>query len=983
MDSGMVVSNSSEAGAGAIEYAAWIQQHEGTTEQLLAHRKAVAELRRPCHVSVLIAPGPDRAVLRSTLDSVLLQTWSNWDVLLLGARPEAGGLDRVLSAQVHVSPQRGQESLEQRVWRVSRGLPGNDLVLLLPHDVQLRPDALLHLAVAAGADPLCELVYWDDDVAGPDGPRDPRFRPSWSPEMLIAHFYLGTSFAFRNRLLQRHGLRAEAGDAAWWDLVLRADLPPERVLQVPRVLSRLRVREVPPPSADAHTVVAQHVQRRHGEQAAVVRDGNQFRVRWHLEPWPTVTVVIPTRHSRDLLTQAFASIANTGYRGLDVIVVDNGGRSEANEAWYARTTMGLDVQVIWWDAPFNYSAVNNAAAAVATGEVLILLNDDTRSEDPGWIEELVGWAVQPGVGEVGTNLTGADGRLVHGGVIVGMNGFADHLFAGERSDAATIFGPVRSYRNLSAVTAACLAVRRSTFAELGGFDERFQLCGSDVALGLDLRARGYRNICTPYGGVEHIESATRGSDIPAEDFAVSYWRYQTLLHAGDPYYSPNLSLECTRPRLRQPNEPTSLQRIQAPLGRSFELFRQSTDTAHTAHLARNLVATRETRERIQAMHKEHSDPFNVQTVTWFLPGIDSPFYGGWNTILRIIDHLEFVDGVSNRLVIHDSGPELFIRAAITAAFPRLQSVPIMCTPDPNRDFIERLPPADVGIATHWTTAYTVSHAPGLRRAFYLIQDFEPLFYPGGTMYALAEETYRLGLYAICNTENLLRTYRDRYGGRGMYFQPAVDRSIFYGSERREPGVGEPVTLFVYARPGHWRNCWELASAAIILAKERLGDRLRVVTAGSWASTPGDLQEASAMRHLGLLEYRATGDLYRSSQIGLTLTVSAHPSYLPLEMMACGGAVVAFDNPAGHWLLRSGENSVLAEMNATALADAILRMVDDVPFRDRLAARGLQTIDEQYSDWPAAISGIHRFLSDPGGHPMDAGVAGPPQLTSLY
>lgn len=963
-------------------YAGWLEDHEGSRELRLERRREVARLPRPRHVTIMAVPGPDGVVSRTGLDSILLQDWGAWDVWLLGERPAATGLDRVLAAQVHMSLPRDGDSLLDAVVRINRGLPRRDLVLVLPDGVELRPDALLHVGVAAAADPRCDLLYWDDDVIGDRGPSAPRFRPSWSPELLLSHFYLGSSFAFRARLLQQHGLRTETGDAAWWDFILRANLSGDRVLRVPRVLSRLRHRDEP--LTEAHQrVLSDHVATTYGGQATVGRDGGVMRLHWQLSRWPTVTVVIPTRHNRALMSRALGSIARAGYEGVDVIVVDNGERSGANEAWYAEGSAGLAPRVIWWDAPFNYSAVNNAAAREATGEVLLFLNDDTHSDEPGWMHELVGWAVQPGIGEVGAQLTGIDGRLRHGGVVVGLNGFADHLFAGMDPAATTLLGPIRCYRNLSAVTAACVAVRRSLFEEVGGFDERFELCGSDVGLGLDLLGRGHRNVCTPYGGITHVESATRGSYVPAQDFAVSFWRYQVMLRTGDPFFSPNLSLESTTPVLRGPAEATSMERVAGPLGRSFETFRQNMDPGPTRHFATQMVATRATRDAVRELHTASREPLTVRTVNWFLPGIDSPFYGGWNTILRIIDHLESVDGVSNRLLLDDPGPEGFVRAAITAAFPRLSAVPIHCTHDPVRLLTEHPMPADAGIATHWTTAYRAAAAPGLRRIFYLIQDFEPLFYPAGTMYALAEETYRLGLYGICNTENLLRIYRDDYSGTGMFFQPAVDRSVFHAQGRSELREDDPVTLFVYARPGHWRNCWEMASAAIAVAKERLGDRLRVVTAGSWASDPGDLVEAATMRHLGLLEYRATGALYREAQIGLTLTVSAHPSYLPLEVMACGATVVAFDNPAGHWLLESGENCLLTEMSVTSLADAVTRLVEDVEGRERLATGGLRRIDEQYSDWPAAISGIHPFLCDPEGRAMTTEAGRRPAPGGIY
>jgi glycosyltransferase involved in cell wall biosynthesis len=256
----------------------------------------------------------------------------------------------------------------------------------------------------------------------------------------------------------------------------------------------------------------------------------------------------------------------------------------------------------------------------------------------------------------------------------------------------------------------------------------------------------------------------------------------------------------------------------------------------------------------------------------------------------------------------------------------------------------------------------VAQFDGAPRRFYMIQDFEPMFYPAGTLYALAEESYRLGLYGICNTEHMRELYEARYGGHGMSFQPAIDPAVFHAEGRRyERTLEAPATVFVYARPGHWRNCWELASIALEELKSRLGDRVRIVTAGSWAR-PEDL--GSGIEHLGLLDYRETGALYRTCDVGVALTVSEHPSYLPLELMACGVPVVAFDNPAGYWALHDGENALLARRTVDALSGAIERIVLDPELGRTLSRGALRTIAEGHASWEKAFAGVYEFLTDP-------------------
>jgi glycosyltransferase involved in cell wall biosynthesis len=354
----------------------------------------------------------------------------------------------------------------------------------------------------------------------------------------------------------------------------------------------------------------------------------------------------------------------------------------------------------------------------------------------------------------------------------------------------------------------------------------------------------------------------------------------------------------------------------------------------------------------------------VRSVNWFMLGLDSPFYGGVNTALRIAERLRREHGVENRFVLATTPNEPFARSALAMTFPGLADSQIEFTDGRPGPGLDALPEADAAIATQWATAYVAAHFGGARRRFYLVQDFDPMFHPAGTNYALAEETLRFGFYGLCNTERVLDLYRGRYGGQGMSFMPAVDTSVFHADGRRPVDAKEgPVTIFIYARPGVWRNCWELASVALEELKRRLGQGVRIVTAGSWAR-PDDL--GRGIEHLGLLDYRETGALYRRCDVGVALTVSEHPSYLPLELLACGVPVVAFDNPAGDWILEDEQNCLRCPSTADGLREALERMAGDPALRARLSRRGLEDIAARHADWDAALAGIHPYLCDPQG-----------------
>lgn len=859
-----------------------------------------------------------------------------------------------------------QGAVEARVLTVATGTPMRDVlagaterfVLFLRAGSVLRPLALEQVAKQYRVDPVLRLVAFDSDSFDAQGERTaPRFRPAWSPEMMLGANYFGRAFAIRVDLA-RGVPSAAVDDHGIWRLLLAGEFADDTVDLIPRVLlSEPEGSTRPVRAADAAMVAA--VLSARGEAARATVDRGVVRVRFLPDEWPSVSIVVPTRHSRTNLERLLPSLAATDYPDFDVTVVDNGGRSTENEEWYAALDTDLDLHHEWWtEEPFNYSRVNTVTARSTRGDVLVFLNDDTEIVDPGWLREMVGLLLRRGVGTVGFQHRTADGLVQHGGVMVGPGGFAANLFAGMHPGDDSLIGPVGWYRDTLAVTGACVAIRREHFEEVGGFDERFQLTGSDVVLGLDQVIRGRRNAVIPFDAVRHFESLTRGAHAPRADSFASFWRYHPWIVGGDPYVSPNVSRLSPVPRFAALDDPTPLELALAGLGKPFVSDAQQSTISEdaTALLPVASISAAEV-EAVRATHAATSGRREVRTINWLLPGFDLPFFGGVNTALRIADKLHRDHGVVNRFFVNGHPNDEFYASAIAAAFPALEGAEVHNYYG-TEEGLAAIPPADAAIATFWLTARDVAKTSGTPRKFYLVQDYEPSFYPASTMFAMSEQTYRLGLYGICNTRSMHDIYAGGYEGTATYFTPAVDRGIFHPDGRPERADGDPVTIFAYARD-HFRNCWELVFAALSEIKRRHGDGVRIVAAGAKYLPP-----SADFIDLGLLDFRATGRLYRGTDIGVTMQISRHPSYLPLELMASGVAMTVPDSPWFRWLFDAGENARTTMMTVEDVVAGIDELVRDEQSRRRIAANGLETIDRSHSDWEAALDGLYDFLCDP-------------------
>jgi len=551
-------------------YVAWVQTHDTLSRKDLAvlRRKAEELPRQPTISVVMPVCNTPLEILDEAIRSVLDQAYGNWELCIADDASSAAGIRELLERHA------AKDSRIKLQFRDSRGnisaasntalqIATGEFVALLDHDDVLPPHALYWVAEAINRHPDARLLYSDEDKIDGQGRRfNPYFKSDFNYELFLTQNMVSHFGVYRRDLIcSLGGFRSGFDGSQDYDLALRvvAAIPRNQIVHIPRILYHWRAiagsvalsrNEKDFCAPAAWRAVTEHLQALGGVVERAPEAPMYHRIRHQLPTiLPLVSIVICTRDHEALLNRAVESIRTLStYPNYELVIVDNGSRDPQAVAYLAWLATQPGIHVVRDDSPFNYSRLNNGAVAHCRGEVLCLLNDDIEVVTSDWLEEMVSFVVKPDVGAVGARLWYPDGTLQHGGVIIGAGGVAGHAHLRLPKGSPGYFGRAVLQQELSAVTGACLMVRRGVFQEVGGLDEQIAVAFNDIDFCLRLRAAGYRNIWTPFAELIHHESASRGPEDNPEKIA----RFQREIRfmearwgdtlACDPHYSPNLSL---------------------------------------------------------------------------------------------------------------------------------------------------------------------------------------------------------------------------------------------------------------------------------------------------------------------------------------------------------------------------------------------------------------------------------------------------------
>jgi GT2 family glycosyltransferase len=509
---------------------------------------------------------------RECVQSVVSQSYQNWELCLCDDGSEDPELTKVMLELAAGEPRIKALALERnggisKATNEALRAAGGDFIVLLDHDDVLAADALAEVVAVIEANDQADVIYSDEDKLDELGRQsEPHFKPDWDPDLLLGFPYLGHLMVIRHELINRiGGCRSEFDGAQDYDIMVRATELARQIVHIPKVLYSWRV-VGGSAAGDPEAKPWAHLASRRVLKEAVVRQGidgtvesgpaqGSYFVRRRIEGAPTVSVIIPYRDQASLTVTCLETLEQaSGYPITDVVLVDNGSVEPETRALHEVWERRPNTRVLDYPGVFNWAAINNFAAATCDTDMLLFLNNDIEATSEGWLEAMVELGQRPDVGAVGARLIYPDGKLQHAGVVLGLSGVAGHLFNGMPKGAHGYFRWDQLVRGYSAVTAACMLVRRQVFEEVSGFDESFAVAFNDVDFCLRLGQAGYRQLYTPLAELTHHESVSRGLSGFHRDYQRFLARWTEVLRAGDPYYNPNLGrLEPWCP-LRLPGE---------------------------------------------------------------------------------------------------------------------------------------------------------------------------------------------------------------------------------------------------------------------------------------------------------------------------------------------------------------------------------------------------------------------------------------------
>ena len=555
-----------------VPYGPWYESHKPDMAELDRQRKT--EIKGGPLFSVLVPTYMTREdFLRQMIESVKAQTYGRWELCIADASdkeyPEGTrGVEEIVREYAVSDSRIRYKKLAENIsisanTNEAFAMAEGDYIGLLDHDDLLAPQALFRMAEAVrqhGAD----MLYSDEDKVTEDLKKhfQPHFKPEFNLDLLRSNNYITHFLVVKKTLAEEAGLlRDEMNGAQDYDFIFRCSEKAEKIVRIPEILYHWRTSE----TSTADNPMSKQYAYEAGERAIsgnLERTGTAgtveslpdfgfYRVRYPVQGTPLVSVIIPNKDHAGMLKKCVESVFANDYQNVEIIIVENNSTERETFAYYRELSKNPRVRLVRWKHGFNYSAINNCGVRHAKGEYLLFLNNDVRGDiSTNWLTEMLGVCQRKDVGAVGARLYYPNNKIQHAGIVIGIGGVAGAMFVDLPKGRGGYMHKAAIMQDLSAVTAACMLVKREAFEKAGGFTEELAVAFNDVDLCLKIGKCGYRIVYDPFAELYHDESRTRGAEDTPEKIRrfqseIEYMRVHWLdiIKNGDPNYNPNLSLK--------------------------------------------------------------------------------------------------------------------------------------------------------------------------------------------------------------------------------------------------------------------------------------------------------------------------------------------------------------------------------------------------------------------------------------------------------
>ena len=568
---GKIVAKVKTASTREIPYQKWILKHLPSQKELEKQKREKFDFQPKISIVIPLYKTPEK-YLRQLVDTVKAQTYPNWELCLSdgsGADSPIAGLLKSLEASderikvvSHDKPLQISENTNAGI-EIATG----DYIAFADHDDELTPHALFECVKALNKDRKIRVLYSDEDKMSMDGHKffQPHFKPDYNPDLLCTVNYICHLFVVERNIIDKVGtLRSEFDGAQDYDFIFRCieAVDPSEIYHIPKILYHWRCHEDSTAETPESKMYAFEAGKRaieaHYERTGIHAEVYKgeflglYRTRFIRDHDPLISIIIPNKDHIDDLKRCMDSIdKKSTYRNYEYIIVENNSTDEKTFQYYKELeASNPKAHVVYWDREFNYSAINNYGATFAKGEYLLLLNNDTEIINEDCLEELLGYCMRSDVGAVGARMYYEDDTIQHAGVVIGFGGIAGHCFVLQPRGTTGYCHRIICAQDYSAVTAACMLVKREAFDKVGGLTEELAVAFNDIDFCMKLRAADYLIVYNPYAELYHYESKSRGLEDTPEKVARFNKEIQTfekrwpdILRNGDPYYNPNLTLK--------------------------------------------------------------------------------------------------------------------------------------------------------------------------------------------------------------------------------------------------------------------------------------------------------------------------------------------------------------------------------------------------------------------------------------------------------